>query len=222
MAAFSKHIRTVLSHQQRLTFVSAYLGLGSGRPYTTCLTRSLVNAGTLPGCGTLALIVVSLLSGCATRALPVSQAIEVRVEADDPAWGGPLQCQAANPAGRWQFAAPGTVTVQPSTSPLEITCKTPAGATADASTTAPDKSSGWRESARRGASAGAKVGAGAGVALGVAAAPVMGQAFAVVLAVGSVFKGAEIGGAVGAVTAGNTVAYPSPIVIRIKRASPDD
>lgn len=149
------------------------------------------------------------------------QAIEVRVEADDPAWGGPLECQASNSFGSWQFAAPGIVTVQSSTSPLHITCKAPAGA-AEPSATAPSAREASRESARKGATTGAKVGAGAGAALGVAAVPIMGPAFAVLLAMGSAFRGAEIGGMVGAVTAGDAVRYPSPIVVQIKRASSSD
>ena len=75
---------------------------------------------------------------------------------------------------------------------------------------------------RKGASTGAKVGAGAGAALGVAAAPVMGPTFAVLMVVGGALRGAEVGGIVGAVTADDIVEYPSPIVIRIKRASSPD
>jgi hypothetical protein len=50
----------------------------------------------------------------------------------------------------------------------------------------------------------------------------MGPAFAALLALGSVLKGAEIGGIVGAVSAGDVVAYPSPIVVRIERAASPD
>jgi hypothetical protein len=145
------------------------------------------------------------------------QAIEVRVEADDPAWGGPLACQAANALGSWPFVAPGSVTVRLSTSPLQITCKAPAGASADASTAAPIE-----RSARKGAATGAKIGAGVGVALGVAAAPVMGPAFAVLLGVGSAWKGTELGGLVGAVTADGNLQYPSPIAVHIKRVPSSD
>lgn len=145
------------------------------------------------------------------------QAIKVRVEADDPAWGGPLECQASNASGNWPFAAPGTVTVQASTSALQIKCKAPVGASAETSTMAP----GGAEAARKGSAAGAKVGAGAGVALGLWAAPIMGPA-ALIFAVGGAFRGSEIGGIVGSVTANDRMGYPDPIVVRIKRAAPSD
>ena len=156
------------------------------------------------------------------RTTPTTQVIEVRVEADDPAWSGPLQCQASNSFGTWQFFAPGTVTVQPAASPLRITCTVPPGSAMNASATAPSVHKRLENSERKGATTGAKVGAGAGVALGVAAAPVMGPAFAVMLGVGSAFKGAELGGVLGAVTAGDEIVYPSPIAIHIRRMpSPD-
>jgi Protein of unknown function (DUF2846) len=150
------------------------------------------------------------------------QAVEVRVEADDPAWGGALDCRASNSFGTWPFAAPGTVDVAASTSPLQIMCKLPAGAVGASGATTGSDSVASQEGVRKGSGTGAKVGAGAGVALGVAAAPVMGPAFAALLAVGVALKGAEIGGIVGAVTAGDLVAYPSPIVVRIKRPSSPD
>ena len=150
------------------------------------------------------------------------QAIEIRVEGDDPAWGGPLGCQASNSFGTWPFAAPGTVSVAALSSPLQITCKLPVGVTASSGATVPGTSVTPQDSARKGTSTGAKVGASAGVALGVAAAPVMGPAFAVLLAVGGALKGAEVGGIVGAVTAGDMVAYPSPIVVHFKRTSSQD
>jgi len=153
-----------------------------------------------------------------------TQVIEVQVQADDPAWGGPLECRASNSFGIWHFFAPGSVSVQSAVSPLQITCDVPAGSEMEASATAPapgvrDKT---QQGATKGASTGAKVGAGAGVALGVAAAPVMGPAFAVVLAVGSTFKGAELGGMIGALntgeaTVGDELLYPSPISIHIRR-----
>ncbi len=144
------------------------------------------------------------------------QSIEVRVAADDPAWGGPLPCQAANSLGRWPFIAPGTVTVEPSASPLQITCQAPIGVEVETAR-APGLLQPPRDSARQGAATGAKVGAGVGVALGVAAAPVMGPAFAVLLGLGSAFKGAEIGGFVSAVTVGDRMTYPNPMVVQIKR-----
>ena len=155
-----------------------------------------------------------------------TQVIEVHVQADDPAWGGPLECRASNSFGIWHFLAPGTVNVQPAVSPLQITCTVPAGSEMEASVTAP--APGVREKvqegAREGAATGTMVGAGAGVALGVAAAPVMGPALAVVLAVGSTFQGAELGGIIGALKTGDLTAddqllYPSPIAVHIRRLS---
>lgn len=153
-----------------------------------------------------------------------TQVIEVQVQADDPAWGGPLECRASNSFGIWHFFAPGSVTVQSAVSPLQITCDVPAGSEMEASATTPGAGEKVQEGAREGAAIGAKVGAGAGVALGVAAAPVMGPVFAVMLAVGSTFKGAELGGVIGAlntgdVTVGDQLLYPSPISIHIRRLS---
>jgi hypothetical protein len=167
----------------------------------------------------LLLIAAFALVGCASR-VPVVQVVEVLVEADDPAWGGPLQCEATNSAGSWPFSAPGSVSVVSSHSPLQISCGTPAGAAVAPSTTALAIDAAAREGARKGTSSGAKVGTGAGVALGVAAAPVMGPAFAVLLVVGSAMRGAQIGGAVGAIRSGGEIQYPSPILLRVKAAAP--
>ena len=153
------------------------------------------------------------------------QTVEVRVEADDPAWSGPLDCQASNSFGSWPFAAPGTVAVAASNSPLQVLCKLPAGAASESGAAAGRAVTAPQDAVRQGTRTGATVGAIAGVAVGAAAAPIMGPAFAAVLAVGTVLKGAQIGGMVSAVTAGDTLAvaaYPSPIVVRIRRApSPD-
>lgn len=155
-----------------------------------------------------------------------TQAIEVQVEADDPAWAGPLECRASNSFGIWRFFAPGSVTVQPAVSPLHITCNVPAGSEMETSATAPAPGAHEKrqEAAEKGAAAGAKVGAGAGVALGVAAAPVFGPVFAVMLAVGTTFRGAELGGVIGAVSTGDLTAddqllYPTPVAIHIRRMS---
>lgn len=145
-----------------------------------------------------------------------TQAIEIRVEADDPAWRGPLACEAANSFGRWPFTAPGTVTVEVSNSPLQIRCTSAPGTVAASDAAAPVGG------VRQGVAAGAKVGTAAGVALGVAAAPVMGPAFAVMLALGTAFKGAEVGALVGSVAAGNRPHYPSPMLVRIQHAAPVD
>lgn len=153
-----------------------------------------------------------------------TQVIEVRVEADDPAWAGPLECQASNSFGIWQFSAPGTVSVQPAVAPLHLTCNVPPGSEMEtsATATAPGAHERLQEAGRKGAATGAAVGAGAGVALGVAAAPVMGPLFAIVLGVGSAFRGAEIGGVMGVMSSGDLTAddellYPSPIAIHIRR-----
>ncbi|MDD2918797.1 DUF2846 domain-containing protein [Rhodoferax sp.] len=153
---------------------------------------------------------------------PLTQELEVRVVAEDPDWRGPLTCEAANSFGKWPFTAPGTVTVEPSASPLTITCQTLDGAAVAAMGAAPVQQPTPHDSARQGAATGAKVGSGVGVALGVAAAPVMGPAFAVLLALGSAFRGAEIGGVVGAVTSGDRVAYPNPIEVHVQRIALTD
>ena len=123
---------------------------------------------------------------------------------------------AANSFGIWQFIAPGTVKVQTAISPLRITCKSPAGDVEGASATveSPHKTPG--ESERKGAAAGAGVGAATGAALGLAAAPIIGPASVVLLGVGGAFKGAELGGIVGAVSADDRIRYPSPITLNIK------
>jgi len=154
----------------------------------------------------------------------MSQDIEVHVEADDPAWAGPLECQASNTFGIRPFSAPGTVTVQSAYSPLQINCKVPPGTQMETSATSPGRNAKLEAGVRRGAAAGATLGAGAGAAMGLAGAPVMGPVFAVVLAVGSAFQGAELGGVIGALTTGELKAdeklrYPSPIAIHIRRMS---
>ena len=157
----------------------------------------------------------------------MTQDIEVHVAADDPAWAGPLECQASNTFGTRPFSAPGTVTVQSAYSPLQITCKVPPGTKMETSNTSPGRNEKLEEGVRKGAGAGATLGAGAGVAMGLAAAPVMGPVFAIVLAVGSAFQGAEVGGVIGALTTGELKAdeklrYPSPIAIHIRRMSEAD
>jgi len=154
----------------------------------------------------------------------MSQDIEVHVEADDPAWAGPLECLASNTFGIWQFSAPGTVTVQSAYSPLHITCNVPAGSEMETSATPQGRNEKLEASVRKGAGEGAIVGAGAGAAIGLTAVPVMGPLFAVVLVVGSAFQGAELGGVIGALTTGELTAddklrYPSPIAIHIRRMS---
>jgi hypothetical protein len=50
----------------------------------------------------------------------------------------------------------------------------------------------------------------------------MGATVAILIATGAVLKGGEIGGIVGAVRSGETSAYPSPIVLRIKSQVPEN
>jgi len=150
---------------------------------------------------------------------PATQDIEVLVAADNPVWQGPLECQAANSFGIWQFVAPGNVKVQTAITPLRITCTSPAGDVEDVNATveSPHKTPG--ESMHKGAAAGAGVGAATGAVLGAAATPVMGPAFAVGLVVGGALQGAELGGIVGAVSADDKIRYPSPITLHIKFTS---
>lgn len=161
-----------------------------------------------------------LLAGCATPQAARMQLVEVRVQADDPAWDAPLECIASNPAGRWNFIAPGTVEVLGSMAPMEIRCRAPAGAMLEQSSTRSRATAATREAAGQGAAAGAKIGAGAGAVLGVAAAPVMGPALAIVLVAGAAARGAQAGEVAGAMTSGIHMEYPSPIVLRIHRAGP--
>jgi hypothetical protein len=168
----------------------------------------------------VAAIVALALAGCATPPPPAPQTLDVRIEAEDPAWAGPLDCVASNAAGRWPFSAPGPVTVLPSDSPLQITCKAPQGAVADVATQRPAPSAKSRAEAREAAATGAKAGAGAGVAVGMAAVPVLGPGVAVLLLFGSALRGAEIGGMVHAVSSGVQREYPATIVVRVHRAVP--
>ena len=71
------------------------------------------------------------LAGCSTPPPAAAQTLEVRIEAEDSAWGGPLARMASNAAGSWPFAAPGPVTVLPSHSPFRIVCQALQGAVAD-------------------------------------------------------------------------------------------
>ena len=157
---------------------------------------------------------------------PLTQDLEVRVATDDPAWRGPLQCQASNSFGSWPFMAPGTVTVEPSASTLKIACQARDGTAVAASDAAPVQRPSPHDSARQGAATGAKLGAGVGVVLGVVAVPVLGPVFAALLAAGSTLKGAEIGGVtatvMGAVSSDDRVRYPNPLEIRIPRLAPPE
>jgi len=153
------------------------------------------------------------------------QTIDVELVTDDPAWAGPLECQASNPFGAWEFIAPGKVTLHPSVVPLKITCNVPQGAGMDESATSANVPKSQAEIRRKastqGAKAGSAVGAGIGVGAGIASVPVMGTGLAAVLVLGVALQGAEIGGLIGALTANESGAltYPSPITIHIKRVS---
>jgi hypothetical protein len=160
-----------------------------------------------------ALAAALLVSACATSPPPPTQAIEVRVQAEDVTLDGPLQCEARNDLGHWPFAAPGTVSVRVSKAPLQLTCRPPAHLFAQAERAAATSPS------REGARSGAKVGAGVGVAVGAAAVPVFGPGVAVLMVVGSALRGAEIGGTLGALSHPGGLAYPSPIVVHVKRVA---
>ncbi|HUL63027.1 MAG TPA: hypothetical protein VLW55_00280 [Burkholderiaceae bacterium] len=176
---------------------------------------NLILHASLPGAVLLA--IVAALPGCANQP-PEPQTIEIRVVADDPAWAGPLACEAANSAGKWPFSAPGSVIVLPSFGALEITCS-PAGVLAESSVTAPGRIAAG-EHYKKGATTGALVGAGAGIAAGAAAAPIAGPAMIVLFAAGAAAQGAGIGGIVGTATSGEKPQYPSTIVLHIKAAPP--
>jgi len=149
------------------------------------------------------------------RLVPGTQEVEVRVESADGAWLGPLACEASNAFGSRRFEAPGTVTVFVSTSALRISCRAPAGTFATAIARPPGAEASPGEKAREAGAVGAGIGAIAGIAAGAAAVPVMGPALAIIIAAGSIAKGAEIGGIAGALGAGEALRYPSPIVLRI-------
>ena len=210
---------TVRDHPTRTAYIEVDSEPVAGSPAAGRIGRVMNNRpfAMQPRAALLACATSALL-GCAST--PTTQTLEVLVQADDPAWSGPLPCKAANASGDWQFDAPGAVTVRTSVSPLRVACTLPGGASADPSVISARASSATREGAREGASIGAKIGGGAGAAVGIAAVPVMGPAFAVLLAVGSAFRGAEIGGLVGAVSSGPAWEYPSPIILRIKAAAP--
>jgi hypothetical protein len=154
---------------------------------------------------------VALLAACATSPAPPTQTIEVRVQAEGVTLGGPLQCEARNDLGHWPFAAPGTVRVTVSKAALQLTCQPPVHLVAEVGSAAASSP------AREGARTGAKVGAGVGVAVGAAAVPVLGPGVAVLLVVGSALRGAEIGGVLGALSHPGGLAYPSPIVVHVRR-----
>ena len=150
------------------------------------------------------------------------QAVEVRLEADDPAWHGPLACRAANGFGSWTFEAPGTVVVASSGTPLRFECAPrttdldPAGGTG----TTVAATAAAVSTPASGAASGAAIGAVAGIVLGAASVPVMGPAFAVLLAAGGAIRGAEIGALAGPTPARAGPVYPSPVVVRIGRGEP--
>lgn len=139
---------------------------------------------------------------------PVTQTVEVRVEADQADWRGPLDCQASNSLGSWPFIAPGTVVVETSTTELRITCQTPARTMAQGSNTAPD--------VNKATTTGALIGGGAmaAVGLGVAFVPLIGPPMALVFAA-AMAPAAGFGAQIG--SASNKIEYPSPITVLIER-----
>ncbi len=161
-------------------------------------------------------VAATIVPGCASMPIAPGQRIEVIVEADDPKWAGPLDCEASNAAGAWRFVAPGAVEVLPSASPLRIACDVGAGASLEPSTTASKAATAAEAGTRKGAGVGTAIGAGAGIALAIAAAPLMGPAFALLLAAGGAAKGYQLGGLAGAMSTLGPSGYPSPIVLRIR------
>ncbi len=57
--------------------------------------------------------------------LAPTQRIDVALQADDPAWDGPLDCEASNLFGRGPCGAPGAVMVAIARAPLQIACAAP-------------------------------------------------------------------------------------------------
>jgi len=146
------------------------------------------------------------------------QKIEVRLEADEPALRAPMECEASNDYGRWPFVAPGTVEVQVSDLPLEVSCRA-----LDARLAEPlDVKSRSRseEGAKSGAGAGGVVGGAIGLGVGVAAAPVVGPALGAVLVAGGALRGAEIGEIAGWLASSGYI-YPDVVSVRVK-ARPAD
>lgn len=151
-----------------------------------------------------------------------NQTIEVRVETADVALDGTLKCEASNQAGKWEFIAPGSVTVRKSASPLQISCKTLEGITVEALSTAPGNWTLSGSGAQKGAKIGTIAGGGAGLALGVAALP-FSATLGLGIAAGSTFYGNLIGSMVGfAADRGIEQCYPSPLVIRVRKAARPD
>ena len=149
------------------------------------------------------------------------QVVEVRVQADDPAWGKALDCVARSALGSWSFVAPGNVQVAASIFPLRITCKVTSsveGRTGEIGGTAlvsPQK-------VQKGLSAGAKTGAVAlDMALGLFVGPLASPITALLFA-GAGFGDAQSGRLASAVTSIDSGEYPSPVVLRIKRQSSPD
>jgi hypothetical protein len=165
----------------------------------------------------LVIVLPAALAACAGMQERSSQLVEVRVEAEDAGWAGPLECLAFNAAGEWPFAAPGTVAVKVS-SPLRITCKVPSGVSAEDSTTRAVPTDASWDAARAGEKAGMVAGGAVGVVAIAAAAPVMGAGLGLVTGLGAIFQGSQMGGAAGFIGSGARTAYPSPIVLRITPA----
>ncbi len=149
------------------------------------------------------------------------QVVEVRVQADDPAWVEALDCVARNALGSWSFVAPGHVQVAASIFPLLITCKVnsgvqgPTGEIGGTALVSP-------QNVHKGLSTGEKAGAVAlDMALGLVAGPLAPPITALLFA-GAGFGGAQSGRLASAVTSIDTGEYPSPVVLRIKRRSSPD
>lgn len=178
--------------------------------------------GGRPAWAAAAAIASALAAGCAGtplgRPLP-PQAIEVRVEADDPALlATPLDCEARNRAGRWRFSAPGTVSVVPTLDPLQFRCTLPGEGERRLELLPAEGAQ--AEAVERGRQAGTVIGTGVGVAGAAASAAIAMPAIAPLLLVGGIVAGRLYGELAGAILADRSPEgqprYRSPVVLRLK------
>ncbi|MGB3429480.1 MAG: hypothetical protein WBA53_15045 [Burkholderiaceae bacterium] len=151
---------------------------------------------------------------------PILQTLQVLVEANGKPVAEPGDCEAVNDVGRWPFKAPGTLTVQVSTLPLQIDCRPRDGLFADRLAIAPHPATSRNENVVKSAKAGAVVGGAIGVGLAAATFPVSGGALGALIVAGSALRGAEIGGLAGVALPQQSLAYPDPIVLKFTSATP--
>ncbi len=153
------------------------------------------------------------LTACASVPPHASQVIEVRVQAENQSSTGPFECEASNAVGRWQFVAPGSVSVDTSSSRLRINCKAPEGAVFEENATESEKHSATGKGAWEGAKTGAMFGAGFGFLWGAANTE---KPFVALAPLAGLIYGVLIGGVAGAATSQGETHYPSPLVIRLR------